>query len=54
MAMLGPVSLLTLLAAWLTLIVAGYTLMYWAVTERSLVRSHRAVRVVGLHPRDHE
>ena len=39
MAMLGPVSLLTLLAAWLTLIVAGYTLMYWAVTDRSLVRS---------------
>jgi hypothetical protein len=39
MAMLGPVALLTLLAAWLTLIMAGYTLMYWAVTDRSLVRS---------------
>jgi hypothetical protein len=39
MAMLGPVALLTLLAAWLILIIAGYTLMYWAVTDRPVVRS---------------
>jgi hypothetical protein len=39
MAMLGPVALLTLLAAWLTLILTGYSFMYWAVTNRSWVRS---------------
>jgi hypothetical protein len=39
MAMLGPISLLVLLATWLTFILAGYALMYWAVTKRSLVRS---------------
>jgi hypothetical protein len=39
MAMLAPVALLTLLATWLTLILVGYTLMYLAVTTRSLVRS---------------
>jgi hypothetical protein len=39
MAMLGPISLLVLLATWLTLILTGYALMYWAVTGRSFVRS---------------
>ena len=33
MAMLGPIALLALLATWLVLIMAGYTLMYLAVTE---------------------
>jgi hypothetical protein len=39
MAMLGPISLLTLLATWLTLILTGYALMYVAVTSRSIVGS---------------
>jgi hypothetical protein len=39
MAMLGPVALLALLATWLVCILAGYTLMYLAVTDRSLTRS---------------
>jgi hypothetical protein len=36
MAMLAPISLLVVLATWLVLIFAGYTLMYLAVTSRSL------------------
>jgi hypothetical protein len=39
MAMLGPVSLLALLATWLVLIMAGYTLMYLAVTNRSFTQA---------------
>lgn len=39
MAMLGPITLLVLLASWLVLIMAGYTLMYLAVTNRGFVRS---------------
>jgi hypothetical protein len=39
MAMLGPIALLTLLATWLILIMAGYTLMYLAVTSRSFTQS---------------
>jgi hypothetical protein len=39
MAMLGPLALLALLATWLVLIMAGYTLMYLAVTSRSFVQS---------------
>jgi hypothetical protein len=39
MAMLGPVSLLTQLATWLVLIMAGFTLMYLSVTGRSLTGS---------------
>jgi hypothetical protein len=39
MAMLGPISLLAQLATWLLLIMVGYTLMYLAVTDRSLTRS---------------
>ena len=39
MAMLGPISLLVLLATWLTLILSGYALMYLAVTSRSTVGS---------------
>jgi hypothetical protein len=39
MAMLGPIALLALLATWLILIMAGYTLMYLAVTSRSLTQS---------------
>jgi hypothetical protein len=36
LAMLGPIALLVLLATWLVLILVGYTLMYLAVTGRSL------------------
>ena len=36
MAMLGPISLLVLLATWLALIMGGYTLVYLAVTGRSV------------------
>jgi hypothetical protein len=39
MAMLGPIALLALLATWLILIMAGYTLMYHAVTGKSLTGS---------------
>jgi hypothetical protein len=39
MAMLGPISLLALLATWLILIMAGYTLMYLAVTSRSFTQA---------------
>jgi hypothetical protein len=39
MAMLGPIGLLVLLATWLVLIMTGFTLMYLAVTGRSLARS---------------
>jgi hypothetical protein len=39
MAMLGPVALLALLATWLVFIMAGFTLMYLAITGRSLTRS---------------
>ncbi len=39
MAMLGPVSLLALLATWLVLIMAGYTLMYLAVTDRGFTQA---------------
>ncbi len=39
MAMLGPIALLALLATWLILIMAGYTLMYLAVTRRSFTQA---------------
>ncbi len=39
MAMLGPIALLAVLATWLILIMAGYTLMYLAVTSRSFTQS---------------
>jgi hypothetical protein len=39
MAMLAPLSLLAMLAVWLVLIIAGYSLMFWAVTGRSVTRS---------------
>lgn len=39
MAMLAPTALLALLATWLVLIATGYTLMYLAVTDRSLIQS---------------
>jgi hypothetical protein len=39
MAMLGPTSLMTLLATWLVLIISGYTLIYLAITDRSLEAS---------------
>ena len=35
MAMLGPTSLLALLAVWLILVMWGFTLMYFAITGRS-------------------
>lgn len=39
MAMLGPVALLAILASWLLLIMSGFTLVYLAVTGRSLTRA---------------
>jgi hypothetical protein len=39
MAMLGPIALLTMLALWMLLIITGYTLVFLAITNRSLVRS---------------
>ena len=39
MAMLGPIALLVLLASWLILIMTGYTLMYLAITDRSLTQA---------------
>ncbi len=39
MALLGPISLLVLLATWLVLMIGGYTLIYLAVTGRSLKTS---------------
>jgi hypothetical protein len=36
MALYGPIGLLVLLVAWLTLVVVGYTGMFWAVHARSL------------------
>jgi hypothetical protein len=39
MAMLGPISLLAQLATWLVLIMTGFTLMYLAVTGRSVTGS---------------
>jgi hypothetical protein len=36
MAMLGPVSLLALLAVWMILVITGYTLIYLAITHGSL------------------
>jgi hypothetical protein len=39
MAMLGPVSLLALLTTWLVVVLAGYTLIYLAITTRSLARA---------------
>jgi hypothetical protein len=36
MAMLGPVSLLALLVVWVILVIAGYTLIYLAITHGSL------------------
>jgi len=39
MAMLGPISLLVLLATWLILMIGGYTLIYLAITGRSLTES---------------
>ena len=53
MAMFGPVSLLTLLATWLLLIIAGYTAMYLGRRRALAEHGPRAVRVVRLHPRDH-
>jgi hypothetical protein len=34
MAMLGPISLLSVLAMWLILVMWGFTLMYFAITDR--------------------
>ena len=39
LAMMAPVALLVLLASWLVLIMIGYTLMYLAVTHRTVSRS---------------
>lgn len=39
MAMLGPVALLAILASWLLLVMTGFTLVYLAVTGRSLARA---------------
>lgn len=39
MAMLAPLSLLTLLASWLVLILTSYTLMFYAVTTRAVEAS---------------
>ena len=36
MALYAPVSLLILLLTWLTLVIAGYTMMFWGVGGRSL------------------
>jgi hypothetical protein len=36
MALYAPVSLLVLLAVWVTLVIAGYTAMFWALGGRSL------------------
>ena len=44
MAMLGPVTLLAELGTWLVLVLAGYTLMYLAVTNKSFAG---AVEVSG-------
>jgi len=39
MAMLGPVTLFTELATWLILVMSGFTLMYLAITNRSLAQA---------------
>jgi hypothetical protein len=39
LAMLGPVALLVLLGTWLLMIMAGYTLMYLAITDRTLAKA---------------
>jgi hypothetical protein len=39
LAMMAPITLLVLLASWLILIMAGYALMYLAVTQRNVARS---------------
>lgn len=36
LALYGPLSLLTLLATWIVLVIAAYTLMFWAVQGESL------------------
>jgi hypothetical protein len=39
MSMLAPIALLTLLATWMLMIIAGYTLMYLGISGRSFERS---------------
>jgi hypothetical protein len=57
MALYAPVSLLVLLGVWVTLVVAGYTAMFWGLAGRSLrtafTLSGSSVLTLGFeHPQD--
>ena len=57
MALYAPVSLLVLLAVWVTMVMGGYVAMYWALGARSLrgafLLSGSSILTLGFeHPRD--
>ena len=47
----APLGLMATLAAWLALVLAGFTLIFWGNRKRRLANGVRAVRILALHAR---